>query len=56
MLPGLREVFAIPATFALSEVGIALGLALSAVILMEVTKLLLVNYQQPELNAQLNRS
>ncbi|MHC5251196.1 cation-translocating P-type ATPase [Listeria kieliensis] len=40
VLPGVREVFSIPASFGLSEWGIATLLAVSAVLLMEVVKLI----------------
>lgn len=39
VLPGAREIFSIPETFGLSEWGIAAGLALVAVILMELGKI-----------------
>ncbi|EUJ43175.1 cation-translocating P-type ATPase [Listeria riparia] len=39
VLPGAREIFSIPETFGLSEWGIAAGLALAAVILMELGKM-----------------
>lgn len=39
ILPGAREVFSIPESFGLNEWGIAAGLALGAVILMELGKL-----------------
>ncbi|WP_438495636.1 cation-translocating P-type ATPase [Paenibacillus sp. IHBB 3054] len=39
VLPGVREIFSIPASFGMSEWLIAGGLALGAVILMELTKL-----------------
>ncbi|WP_340007612.1 cation-translocating P-type ATPase [Paenibacillus sp. FSL K6-0276] len=39
VLPGVREIFSIPASFGMSEWLIASGLALGAVILMELTKL-----------------
>lgn len=40
VLPGVREIFSIPATFGMSEWLIAAGLALGAVILMELSKLI----------------
>ena len=55
LLPGLREVFAIPAAFALKEIGIALALAASAVLLMEITKLILVKVQEPKGEAQVHK-
>lgn len=39
VLPGVREIFSIPASFGMSEWLIASGLALGSVILMEVSKL-----------------
>ncbi|MDT2595435.1 cation-translocating P-type ATPase [Enterococcus dongliensis] len=56
LLPGLREVFAIPSTFALKEIGLALSLATSAVLLMEITKLILVKIQEPKSEIQLTRN
>lgn len=41
LLPGLREVFSIPASFGLHQFGIAFGLAFLAMLLMEFTKLIL---------------
>jgi hypothetical protein len=41
LIPGLRSVFSIPATFGLTQIGISVGLALAAIVLMEVTKLIL---------------
>ncbi|MEK4996264.1 cation-translocating P-type ATPase [Paenibacillus sp. FSL H7-0918] len=38
VLPGVREIFSIPATFGMSEWLIAAGLALGSLILMELTK------------------
>ncbi|OMD29705.1 MULTISPECIES: cation-translocating P-type ATPase [Paenibacillus] len=38
VLPGVREIFSIPATFGMSEWLIAAGLALGSLILMEITK------------------
>jgi magnesium-transporting ATPase (P-type) len=55
LLPGLREVFAIPTAFALKEIGIALALAASAVLLMEITKLILVKVQEPKGEAQVHK-
>jgi calcium-translocating P-type ATPase len=40
VLPGVREIFSIPASFGMSDWLIASGLALGAVILMEITKLI----------------
>ena len=54
LLPGLREVFAIPTAFALKEIGLALALATSAVLLMEITKLIIVKVQEPKTKTQLN--
>ncbi|MBO1304657.1 cation-translocating P-type ATPase [Enterococcus sp. 669A] len=45
LIPGVREIFAIPASFTLSHVGTSLVLALAAVILMEITKLILLKVQ-----------
>ncbi|MBM7710823.1 cation-translocating P-type ATPase [Enterococcus xiangfangensis] len=56
LLPGLREVFAIPSTFALTEIGLALSLAVSAVLLMEITKLIIVKIQEPKPEIQLTKS
>lgn len=55
LLPGLREVFAIPATFTLKEIGLALVLAISAVLLMEITKMIIIKVQEPKTKAQLNK-
>ncbi|MFC4770861.1 cation-translocating P-type ATPase [Enterococcus hermanniensis] len=52
LLPGLREVFAIPATFTVNDISIAFGLAVAAVVLMEITKLIIVNIQQSKGIAQ----
>lgn len=56
LLPGLREVFAIPAAFALKDIGLALALAATAVLLMEITKLILVKVQEPKSKAELNKN
>ncbi|MGM0214388.1 calcium-translocating P-type ATPase, PMCA-type [Enterococcus sp. AZ109] len=45
LIPGIREIFAIPASFNFSHVGTSLVLALAAVILMEITKLILLKVQ-----------
>ena len=45
LIPGVREIFAIPASFTLSHVGTSLVLALAAVILMEITKVILLKVQ-----------
>lgn len=42
VLPGLREIFAIPAEFGLAEWGIASGLAVGAVLLMEISKAIFI--------------
>ncbi len=55
LLPGLREVFAIPATFNLKEIGLALVLAISAVLLMEITKMIIIKVLETKTNAQLNK-
>ena len=46
LLPMMRPIFAIPASFGLTQVGISLGLALAAVLLMEATKLILNKKEQ----------
>ncbi|EOH91137.1 cation-translocating P-type ATPase [Enterococcus pallens] len=46
LIPGVREVFAIPDSFTLSHVGLSMVLALSAVLLMEITKLILLRVQK----------
>lgn len=56
LLPGLREVFAIPAAFALKDIGLALALAATAVLLMEITKLILVKIQEPKTKSELNKN
>ncbi|NVS34628.1 cation transporting ATPase C-terminal domain-containing protein, partial [Listeria monocytogenes] len=38
VLPGAREIFSIPASFGLHEWSIAAGLALAAVVMMEIIK------------------
>lgn len=43
LIPGIREVFAIPDTFTGNHVLISMGLAVSAVILMEITKLIIMH-------------
>ncbi len=40
VIPGIREFFAIPTDFGLTQWGIAAGLAAGAVVLMEVTKVI----------------
>lgn len=55
LLPGLREVFAIPASFGFSNVGLALSLALTAVFLMEITKLFLNKSTEPDYKEAKNR-
>ena len=47
LLPGLRSIFSIPASFGFEQVGISLGLAFVAMLLMEVTKLIFVHFQKP---------
>lgn len=56
LLPGLREVFAIPATFTINDIGMALGLAVIAVVLMEITKLIIVKIQQPKGTIETNKN
>lgn len=46
MIPGLKEVFSIPAAFGLTEVFTSIGIALVTIILMEITKLILVHVQK----------
>ncbi|MGC6768233.1 cation-translocating P-type ATPase [Enterococcus sp. LJL51] len=46
LLPGLREIFAIPAYFGFNQIMICLGLAIGAVVLMEITKLILKAIQK----------
>lgn len=45
MIPGLREVFAIPASFGIQQVGFSIALAAVAMLLMEITKLIINNVQ-----------
>ena len=45
LIPGVREIFAIPDSFTLSHVGLSMLLALAAVLLMEITKLILLKVQ-----------
>ncbi|WP_314063332.1 cation-translocating P-type ATPase [uncultured Vagococcus sp.] len=45
LIPGLREVFAIPADFSVSHIAMSMGLSIIAVTLMELTKLGLMWYQ-----------
>ena len=56
LLPGLREVFAIPATFTINDISMALGLAVIAVVLMEITKLIIVKIQQPKGTIETNKN
>ncbi|GAA4072079.1 cation-translocating P-type ATPase [Amphibacillus indicireducens] len=42
ILPGLRSIFSIPSGFGLAEWGIASGLAVAAVLLMEITKVIFI--------------
>lgn len=46
MLPGVRSVFDVPADFGLEQWGIAAGLALAAVILMELKKVVFPSKEQ----------
>lgn len=46
LIPGLREVFAIPADFSISHIAMSIGLGIIAVTLMEMTKLALMWYQE----------
>ena len=45
LIPGIREVFAIPATFTLGHVGLCIAMAAVAVVLMEITKLIIIAVQ-----------
>ncbi|WP_461197937.1 cation-translocating P-type ATPase [Enterococcus sp. N249-2] len=45
LVPGVREVFAIPTTFTLSHVGLSMAMAAGAVLLMEMTKLIIIAVQ-----------
>lgn len=56
LLPGLREVFAIPATFTINDISMALGLAVIAVVLMEITKMIIVKIQQPKGTIETNKN
>ncbi|MFR3288386.1 MAG: cation transporting ATPase C-terminal domain-containing protein, partial [Enterococcus casseliflavus] len=51
MIPGIREVFAIPATFTLGHVGLCIAMAAVAVVLMEITKLIIIAVQKRQGNA-----
>lgn len=39
LIPGIRQIFSIPTNFSLNEIIISVALAISATVLMEVTKL-----------------
>ena len=41
LIPGLREVFSLPASFTINYIGMSIGLAVGAIVLMEVAKLVL---------------
>lgn len=56
LLPGLRAVFAIPATFTINDISMALGLAVIAVVLMEITKMIIVKIQQPKGTIETNKN
>lgn len=56
LLPGLREVFAIPATFTTNDISMALGLAVIAVVLMEITKMIIVKIQHPKGTIETNKN
>ncbi|WP_427813696.1 cation-translocating P-type ATPase [Enterococcus sp. 22-H-5-01] len=56
LLPGLREVFAVPTTFTINDISMALGLAVIAVVLMEITKLIIVKIQQPKGTIETNKN
>ncbi|WP_146622846.1 cation-translocating P-type ATPase [Enterococcus florum] len=45
LIPGVREIFAIPESFTLNHVGFSMLLALAAVLLMEITKMILLKFQ-----------
>ncbi|MGO2083345.1 cation-translocating P-type ATPase [Vagococcus sp.] len=45
LLPGLRTVFSLPASFTLNYIFLSIGLALVAVVLMEITKIILNRVQ-----------
>ena len=51
LTPGIREVFAIPATFTLGHVGLCIAMAAVAVVLMEITKLIIIAVQKRQGNA-----
>ena len=51
LIPGIREVFAIPATFTLGYVGLCIAMAAVAVVLMEITKLIIIAVQKRQGNA-----
>lgn len=51
LIPGIREVFAIPATFTLGHVGLCIALAGVAIVLMEITKLIIIAVQKRQGNA-----
>lgn len=46
MIPGLKSVFSIPAAFGLTEVFLCIGIALIAMICMEVTKIILIKIKK----------
>lgn len=46
LLPGLRSIFSIPASFSFEQVGLCLGLAFVAMVLMEATKLVFVHFKK----------
>lgn len=41
LIPGIRQVFSLPASFSLNDIALSIGIAIVATILMEVTKLVL---------------
>lgn len=51
LIPGIREVFAIPATFTLGHVGLCIAMVAVAVVLMEITKLIIIAVQKRQGNA-----
>lgn len=46
MIPGLKEVFSIPAAFGIQEVLLCMGIAIVTIILMEITKLIILRIQK----------
>ena len=46
LLPGVRGIFSIPTSFGMEEIGLCLGLAALAMLLMELMKLILVRLKK----------